>query len=140
MLTLLVERGLPLDHALRLAAGATQDADLQAAAQRLADEILHGSAVRNAAAAAGSTARQDFPPLIRLALHHLGDRALLAGGLRHAAAVYHDRALRAGEWYAEYLPMLLMVLIGGTLTVGFTVLVIWPYASALHELAGWDWK
>jgi hypothetical protein len=48
--------------------------------------------------------------------------------------------LRASEWYAEYVPMLLTVAIGGTLTIGFTLLVIWPYASALYELAGWNWK
>jgi type II secretory pathway component PulF len=140
LLALLVERGLSLNDSLRLAAGATQDAGLQAAADRLANEIQRGVAARNSGGETAAAARRDFPPLIRLALHHLGDRTLLAGGLRHASAVYHDRALRAGEWYAEYLPMLLTVLIGGTLTIVFTLLVIWPYTSALHELADWNWK
>jgi type II secretory pathway component PulF len=141
LLTLLVERGVPLDRALRLAGNATADVELQSAAARLADLVQHGAVGRSGDGAdAIATARREFPPLIRLALYHMGDRALLAGGLRQAAAVYQDRAVRAGEWYAEYIPILLTLLIGGVLTAGFTLLVIWPYASALNELARWNWR
>jgi type II secretory pathway component PulF len=139
MLTLLVERGVPLNDALRLAGDAAEDAELHSTAVRLADEIEHGATTHGDGAGAIS-ARQSFPPLIRLALYHMGDRTLLAGGLRQAAAIYQDRAARAGEWYAEYVPILLTLLIGGALTACFTLLVIWPYASALNELARWDWK
>ena len=140
VLRLLVERGLPLDQALRLAAGATSDIQLRGAAEALAERTSQGTAARPIHADWAAPSRAGFPLLIRLALHHTGDRALLAGGLRQAATLYRERAIRAAEWYAEYLPMLLTVAIGGTLTICFTLIVLWPYASTLHELAGWNWR
>jgi type II secretory pathway component PulF len=138
ILRLLVERGLPLDQALRLAADTTNDPRLRSAAGMLAARIEQGGTAR--AVDKEATHDSDFPMLIRLALHHAGDRALLAGGLRHAATMYRERAVHAAEWYAEYLPMLLTVAIGGTITIGFTLMVLWPYAATLHELSGWNWK
>lgn len=141
LLQMLVERGVPLERALRLSAGAVDSRPLQVAAQRFADQTAEGRAGQPLLDADGKIAADDsFPLLIRLALYHSGDRTLLAGGLRHAAAIYHERAVRAAEWYAEYTPLLLTVIVGGTLTIGFTLLVIWPYASTLNELARWNWK
>jgi general secretion pathway protein F len=140
LLRLLVERGVPLDHALRLAAGATSDTKLGRAAEALAEEAARGASLRPTDFGVGAPAQAGFPLLIRLALHHTADRTLLAGGLRQAAALYRERAMRTAEWYAEYLPMLLTVAIGGTLTIGFALLVLWPYASTLHELSSWNWR
>ena len=64
----------------------------------------------------------------------------LASSLRQAALLYHERAIRAAEWYAEYLPIVLTVLVGGTITAGFTLFVLWPYASTLHEFSSWNWR
>ena len=77
-----------------------------------------------------------MPLLIRLALFHSTDRNLLTASLRHAADLYHERATRAAEWYAEYAPILLTIGLGGTVTMCFTLAVLWPYASTLYELAG----
>jgi hypothetical protein len=52
--------------------------------------------------------------------------------------MYRERAARAAEWYAEYVPILLTVAICGTITVGFTLIVLWPYASMLHDLSRWQ--
>jgi hypothetical protein len=60
--------------------------------------------------------------------------------LRQAAAIYRERTVRAAEWYTEYLPILLTIVIGGTLTIGFTLLVLWPYVSMLYELSEWNWN
>ncbi len=84
--------------------------------------------------------RSDFPLLIRLAMHHTGDRGLMVGSLRQASAIYRERAIRAADWYAEYFPILMVVGIGGTLTLGFALLVLWPYAATLNELARWNWR
>ncbi len=140
MLLLLVQRGVPLDQSLRLAGESTDDARLRRAALRLADEARSGETVgatgrRDAAARPG-----DMPLLVRLALYHAGDRALMSASLRQAADMYRERAVRAADWHAEYLPILLTVAVGGTLTVAFTLLVFWPYTSMLHTLAQWNWR
>jgi general secretion pathway protein F len=140
LLALLVERGLPLDESLRLAAEASGNRRFRNRAQKMADEIRQGRALRPHSDEGQSAAGTEFPLLIRLAMHHKGDRGLLAGSLRQASAIYRQRAIRAAEWYAEYFPVLVVVGIGGTLTIGFTLFVLWPYAAALNELAGWNWR
>jgi type II secretory pathway component PulF len=139
-LLLLVERGLPLNESLRLAGQSSDDRALETAAQTMAQQIEQGDSRRPLAATNQPLRRTGFPVLISLALHHANDRQLLATSLRQAAAMYRERAIRASEWYAEYLPILLTIVIGGTFTVGFALFVFWPYASMLHELSGWNWK
>jgi type II secretory pathway component PulF len=145
LLVLLVERGLPLDESLRLAADATGNRRFRNRAEQLANEIRQGRGLQARGADAGGAVpggmgNSEFPLLIRLAMHHRGDRALFAGSLRQASSIYRERAIRAAEWYAEYFPILVVVGIGGTLTIGFTLLVLWPYAATLNELAGWNWR
>jgi type II secretory pathway component PulF len=140
LLALLVERGVPLDESLRLAAEATGDRRFRNRAGRLADEIRQGRMPHAYGDEPEAAVRSEFPLLIRLAMHHKGNRGLLAGSLRQAAVIYRERAIRAAEWYAEYFPVLVVVGIGGTLTIGFTLLVLWPYAATLNELAGWNWR
>jgi len=48
--------------------------------------------------------RSTFPLMIRLALFHSGNRELLVSSLRQAATMYRERAIRAAEWYSEYVP------------------------------------
>jgi hypothetical protein len=64
----------------------------------------------------------------------------MAAGLAEAALVYRERAIRAAEWYSEYVPILLTLAIGGTITLAFALLIFWPYTSMLRELAQWNWK
>ncbi|HEX2475540.1 MAG TPA: type II secretion system F family protein [Lacipirellulaceae bacterium] len=140
LLLLVVERGLPLDESLRLAADATDNPRFRDRADRLASEIRSGRALQVSGNEPGYTGRSDFPLLIRLAMHHKGDRGLLVGSLRQASAMYRERAIQAADWYAEYFPILMVVGIGGTLTIGFALLVLWPYVATLNELAGWNWR
>ncbi|MCI0332207.1 MAG: type II secretion system F family protein [Planctomycetes bacterium] len=140
LLRLLVDRGLPLDKSLQLTAEVTSDRRLRNAAQQFAKDICSGEAKPMARPATSAQAQSGFPVLIRLALHHAGDRSLLAAGLQQASTMYHERAGRAAEWYAEYLPILLTVAIGGTFTIGFTLFVLWPYTRMLYEISGWNWR
>jgi general secretion pathway protein F len=140
LLRLLVDRGVPLDRALRLAGDAVDDRRLQVASQLLADDVARGSAIRVPNVLADDPRLEPFPKLVRLALRHMDDRRLLSSGLKQAATIYRERATRSAEWYAEYLPVLLTILIGGSLTALFALLVFWPYASMLHELAQPNWK
>ena len=140
ILRLLIERNLPLDRALRLAGDAVDDPRLSSSAKQLAEQISQGGAVSPATDAMASSAAAEFPLLIRVALRQANNRRLLVSGLRQAAMMYRERAVRTAEWYAEYMPIALTVGVGGTLTVGFALLVLWPYAATLSELAGWNWK
>jgi type II secretory pathway component PulF len=137
LLGMLVERGVPFERALELTAEATDVRRFRAAASRLADQARAGNLARSGHDPTLREKPDGLPPLIRLALHYLSDRRLLARILRQASEAYHDRAVRAAEWYGEYLPILLTVAIGGTITVLFALLVFWPYASMLHEITNW---
>jgi general secretion pathway protein F len=140
LLHLLVDRGVPFERSLRLAGEATEDKRIRSAALRLAESVGRGGAARLARVGEDEAIAADFPLLIRLALRHGGDRALMAGGLRQAATMYHERAVRAAEWFAEYAPILLTVVVGGTITLAFALFVLWPYAATLRELAGPRWR
>lgn len=137
LLRLLIERGIPLDQALTLAADATDVKHFRRAAHQLAQQLRRGQVLSPAAIDSVGSSRWGLPPLIRLALCRADDGPTLSNSLRQAADIYHDRAVRKAEWYAQYLPILLTVVIGGTLSIGFTWLVFSPYAAMLHELARW---
>jgi type IV pilus assembly protein PilC len=139
LLLLLVENNVPLDQALRLAGGAAGDASFRDAAEQLAARAERGEQVAGAALGQSVATASSFPLLVRLALRHSTNRELFTSSLRQAAGLYRDRALRSAQWYSEYAPILLTVAIGGTLTLGFTLLVLWPYVSTLREIAGSNW-
>lgn len=136
LLLLMVERGVPLDHALRLAADAVEDANLRSSSHELAEHVKRGGSTSRTGPDELARLRSTFPLMIRLALFHSSNRVLLVSSLRQAAMMYRERAIRAAEWYSEFVPILLTIGVGGTLTVCFTLLVLWPYTSMLRELAG----
>ena len=140
LLAILVERGLPLERALRLAADAVSDRSLRGAAYGIAERTERGDALPPTRGDGELASHSGLPPLVRLALYHTSNRGLLHASLKQAASVYRDRAIRAAEWHAEYLPMILAVGVGGTLAMGFALFVFWPYVSMLHELSQWNWR
>jgi type II secretory pathway component PulF len=140
LMLLLVRNQVPLHQSLRLMSEATNERQLKRAAVEVAERIERGEAAWATTANVARQHRTEFPLLIRLALYHAENRSLLAGALQQAATLYRERAIRSAEWYAEYVPILLTIGIGGTLTICFTLSVLWPYASALHEMAGNEWR
>ena len=140
LLRLLVDRGVPLDRALRLAGDAVDNRHLTQAAQAAADNVHRGQPLLPPDDANADTRLASFPPLVRIALHHATDRRLLSASLEQAAGIYRERAVRAAEWSAEYLPVLMTIVIAGSLTAFFALLVIGPYASMLYELSTANWR
>jgi general secretion pathway protein F len=138
LLRLLIERGLPLDRSLELAAEASGDRPLFAAARQMTAQLRSGGGTTRSPSVADH--RSALPLLVRLALYHMGDRQLLVSSLRTASDLYRERAVRAAEWYAEYTPVLFTAVIGGALTIAFTLFLIGPYASMLYTLSQWDWR
>ena len=140
LLRLLVERGLPLDRALTLAGDAVEDRGMRSAARQLAARVQNGQITGPVSGESSDADRSNFPLLVRLALHHATDRRLMTASLEQAATMYRERAIRAANWYSEYVPILLTLVIGGTITVAFALLIFWPYSTLLRELAQWNWK
>ncbi len=140
LLRLLLEHGVPLDRSLRLAGDATDDARIRTAVRDLADRVQEGNTDSRSLTDGNKSGRSRLPTLIRLALLHATDRKLATASLEQAVDIYRERAVRSAEWYADAFPILLTVGIGGTLTIGFTLFVLWPYAATLHELAQWNWR
>ena len=140
LLRLLVDRGLPLDRALTLAGDAVADPRIRAAARRFAARVESGEINGAASSELDFADRSGLPLLVRIALRHATDRRLMTVSLAEAATMYRERAIRAAEWYAEFVPILLTLGIAGTITVAFALLVFWPYSTMLHDLAQWNWK
>jgi general secretion pathway protein F len=140
LLHLLIQQDLPLDRALVLAADATDDRRLGAAAHQLANRVQQGQATRELLSTGMDAQFHGIPPMVRLALCQSTNRVLLTNSLHQAAETYRDRAIVTADWFTEYLPVLLTVTIGGMLTLGFTLLVFWPYSSMLRELSQWNWQ
>jgi general secretion pathway protein F len=139
LLRLMVEQGVPLERALRLAGESANDARLRDAALGLSEHLQRGGTAKPGKPGTQHAA-PGFPLLLRLSLSYAENRALFTSSLTQAATIYRERAIHAAEWYAEYVPIILTVAIGGTLTIGFTLLVLWPYTSMLHELSASNWK
>jgi len=125
ILAMLVENGVPLEEAVTLAAEATGDAELIAAAAGLRRRLERGEL-----AGAGD----ELPPLLRWLLT-AGRRETLLSALRHAAESYHRRARRHAELVRTFVPVLMTLVVGGTAVLVCALLVFWPYAATLHRIA-----
>jgi type II secretory pathway component PulF len=129
ILTLLVENQTPLEEAVILAAQASGDPQTLCSAQRLAAALRQG----RIDPARGEPA---FPPLIAwLMLAARRDGALLPA-LRNAAAAYHRRARHYSDMARTLLPVLLTLVIGGTITALYALSLFVPYTTMLRALAG----
>jgi general secretion pathway protein F len=139
ILRLLVDRGLPLDRSLQLAGDAVADERVRTAAHEFAARIQRGEISAPPARESVHDELYAMPRLIRLALYHVTDRRLLSASLEQAATLYRDRAIRAAEWYSEFMPIIATLLLAGTVTIAFALIVFWPYSTMLHELSKWNW-
>ena len=127
VLALLVENETPLPEAVVLAAQASGDPPTLRAARQLADAIQNGRSLDSGDAAALS------PLIAWLVLAAGRDNALLPA-LRHAATAYHRRARHQADMARMFLPVLLTVLVGGTVTALYALTLFVPYVDMLHAL------
>lgn len=139
LLLMMTENGVPLHEALHLAGEASPDKRIQRVAQQIAENSRQGAALVERTNKSDSDLNA-LPLLIRVALQHAADRAVFTAIVRQASSLYRDRALRAAESYIEFIPIALTVAIGGSLTFAFALMILWPYASALREVAGATWR
>jgi type II secretory pathway component PulF len=132
VLAMLIDRRTPLDKALPLAAETAGVASWRDSAYALAEQTRRGNTLSSA-----RDELEELPPLIRLALLHVGGCEFMVNGLRIAGAVYRERARHGAEWLAVTLPTLLTVVIGGSAAAAYAAVVFWPYLATLYEMSGW---
>ena len=155
IVALLVENRVPLAEAVVLAAESGGDEPMIVAARQLSAEISAGivaggggSSADNAASgglnrvAGGDSGRivkraraaPPIPPLCRWMIAAGSNRPGLAKALREAADTYRRRAVRRADWLRLYLPMLLTIGIGGTMTLIYALSLFVPWTATLYEL------
>ncbi|MDB5351527.1 MAG: type secretory pathway, component PulF [Planctomycetota bacterium] len=128
-LALLVEHDVPWADAVTLAADATGDGRLSAAARRMAEESRRGQPTSSTVRRAGG-----FPPLL-LWLMGVGRRQdTLVQALRHAADTYRRRSFRKAAMLRVTLPSILLILIGATTTLVYSLTLFLPWTTLLNGL------
>jgi len=130
VLALLVENDVPLSEGVLLAAEAAGDRGLFRAATTLAASLERGETLSD-----GPARSPGFPPLLGWLIQTGQRNRALLPALRHASVVYRRRALRRVETTRLMLPMLLTVVVGGTVTLLYAVLLFYPWSSFLCGLS-----
>jgi general secretion pathway protein F len=127
ILGLLVEQDVPLAEALVLAAGVTGDRQLVRTANELV-AITQGGAPPTADQLAG------FPPLLAWLTSSGGRQETFVRLARHVAETYRRRVAQQSLWLREYLPLWLVVFVGGSLVALLALATFLPFTDLMHSL------
>jgi type II secretory pathway component PulF len=130
VLALLVESKTPLDEAVTLAASASGDPRTIRAARRVTEMIRKGKMQSGR-----PVADPAFPPLMNWLMFAAGRGGILVPTLHHSADAYHRRAKVQSDVVRAILPALLTVLIGGSITAAYALMLFLPYITLLENLA-----
>lgn len=131
VLALLVENRVPLDEALVLAAETSGDPQMVPAARQLAAALSQGETLDPS-----TFGRRTFPPLLLWLMSTAGRHTALLPGLKHAAETYHRRAQHQSELARVFLPVVLTIVLGGTVALLYVLTLFVPYSSLLRTLGG----
>ena len=129
VLSLLIEQQVPSYEAIVLAADATGDRSLGAAAREIAERLQRGETMGD-----GQPIPHQFPPLLGWLISVGPGRSSFSKTLRMTAEMYRQRAMRAVSWRAVYFPILLTAIVGGGATLVQALAVFWPISRLLYEL------
>jgi general secretion pathway protein F len=131
VLALLVENQVPLDEAVVLAAETSGDPRMVPAARQLAAALKQGGRLYPHA-----PSRKTFPPLLMWLMSTAGQHTALLPGLKHAAEAYHRRAQHQAELARVFLPVVLTLVLGGSVALLYVLTLFLPYTSLLRALGG----
>jgi len=130
VLALLVENRVPLPDGIVLSAESTGDPRMIRAAHEIADSLRGGQPL-----GAFRTLRRGFPPLLDW-LMATGERhGALLPALRHASEIYGRRARRESDVARLVLPVVLTVVIGGTVTLAYALVLFAPWVQVLRTIS-----
>jgi general secretion pathway protein F len=131
VLALLVENRVPLDEAVVLAAETSGDPRMVPAARQLAAALRQGGSLDPHA-----LSRRTFPPLLIWLMSTTGQHTALLPGLKHAAETYHRRAQHQAELARVFLPVVLTIVLGGSVALLYVLTLFVPYTSLLKAVGG----
>jgi type II secretory pathway component PulF len=134
MMSLLIERGLPLREALVLAGGASGSGQLDRACRESAARVENGQSAVGTAGTAVS-ARNQLPPLLRVSLNQVEqNEERLVHRLRSVAEFYRNRMERNATWIRLTMPVLMFVMVGGGTVLAYGMMVFWPMSEIYRNL------
>jgi general secretion pathway protein F len=126
---LLVDHGVPLPEAMRLAATCTSDPRIAASATQLAAEIERGQIPkRERLEAAG------VPPVLALLMATGARQQTLAAMATQAAETYRTRVVRDVGWLADWLPVWLILIVGSTVGLVYSLAFFVPFSQFMQSL------
>ena len=134
ILTLLVRNDVPLDEALLLAAEASGDARMLGAVRPLAKAITRGEYSSQDGSSSGME-NAGLPPLLSWIMASGGPRGTLLSALEHAAEIYHRRARYYAATARLMVPVVLSLVIGGSVTLAYALVMFVPYVSLLKTIS-----
>jgi type II secretory pathway component PulF len=129
VLAMLVEHDVPLERSILLAAGTIGDRRTLRAASQIAEAIERGEPIPQ------SRGGGAFSPFLSWLLAAASGRGVLLAALRHASSVYRREAERQADVAQFLVPILLTLVIGGTVTVLYALLLFLPWTSLLYDLS-----
>ena len=133
LMAILIEHKLPYPEALRLAGEASCDPSLAESSRKLADAISKGQSPSEAL-----QGKSAFPPLLRWVLAGSTKQGDFVQSLRVMSARYRGQAQRESEKIRLFLPMILLLGLGTSVTFLYCLALFLPLASLWKSLA-LDW-
>src|SRR5262249_49081842 len=119
-------------EALRVAGDGCGDAELRATALRLAENVSSGSLQEVDDASA-----KRLPPFLRWAIWHADETTGRVRALQIAARMYRETAERRGARVRTVAPLVALVLVAGTATLVYALLLFVPLVQLLYGLSAW---
>jgi len=136
LLALLIEHGAPLGEAVILAADAGGEKRLKKSAREF-DRLVAAAATTNFTHQEGTAAvpqLSGFPPMVSWLLIGGTSQAALVKSLRSTSQAYHRRVQRLDDWLRLFLPISLMIAIGGTAVAIYALSLLGPWYQMLTHL------
>jgi type II secretory pathway component PulF len=131
ILGLLVEHEVPLHDSIVLAAGCTADRELMKSADKAAEYLKQGGTFQDS-----TPSLEGFPPLVAWLISAGGREKAFTAMARHVAQSYRRSILRDLDWLRIFLPIWLVVIIGGLVVGLYGAAFFLPYSQLLQALAG----
>jgi type II secretory pathway component PulF len=127
LLAMLLEHGVPLPEALRLASAAVGSVPSERGAHELAERVERGEPLANPPAG--------FPPLLACLLASPHPSGELPEVLRRSAERYRDEAARRAQWFSLYFPILVTIVFAGGAVVLYAMLTFGPWLVLFQHIA-----